>query len=166
MTALAGSYVTVAEAETYFDGDPRADAFLADDMEWYLKRATKVIDALPLRGTKYYLDGTQDRAFPRQYRDGYDWNVATGAPEAPQCVLDAVCEEALAIYGILSTPDRLQRLELQREGVTSVSYSGTSETYGGGQNGSSGMGARYSGLLSKDAYDLISKYLARSFPIV
>jgi hypothetical protein len=166
MAELEGSYLNESDARTYFTGDPRATAFLAlTSIAWYLKRATKTIDALPLRGTKYYLDGTQDRAFPRQYRDGYDWDVATGAPEVPDCVIDAVCEEALAIYDVLISPDRSQRLRLQREGVTSVSYGDTSETYGGGQ-GKSGTGDRYSGLLSKEAYDMISKYMARSFPII
>lgn len=157
MTELEGSYINEADAREYFEDDPRATAFLAlTSIAWYLKRATKKIDALPLRGTKYYLDGTQERAFPRQYRDGYDWNESTGAPEVPQCVLDACCELALAIYLRGDT----QRLQNQIEGVSSQSIAGSSETY------VPGAADRYNGLLSKDVYDLISSHIARGFPIV
>ncbi len=84
----------------YFSGDPRATAFLAlSSLAWYLQRATKTIDALPLQGQKYLKDGSQPLQFPREYENGYfDADEATGQPEVPQAVLDACCEEALAIY--------------------------------------------------------------------
>lgn len=169
MTELAGSYINEADALVYFAGDPRATTFIAltGGIAWYLKRATKIIDALPLRGRKYQLDGTQDRQFPREYRDGYDRDELTGEAEVPQNVLDAVCEEALAIYEIRASPDRLQRLKLQRDGVVSVNYSGTAETFTQSPSGGvSGAAGRFHGLMSKDAYDLIAKYIARTFPII
>lgn len=155
---MTDSYVSWQAAKTYFSGDPRAKLFIALDsgMNWYLKKATKAIDGLPLRGHKYMLYGTQERQFPREYRDGYDWDESTGIVEVPDCVLDAVCEEALGIYLRQDT----QRLQNQREGVVSQSIAGSSETY------APGVADRYHGLMSKDAYDLISSHIARSFPIV
>ena len=158
MADLEGSYINEADTLAYFTGDPRATAFVAltGGVAWYLKKATKVIDALPLRGHKYMLDGSQVRQFPREYRDGYDMNLLTGYAEVPQCVLDACCEEALGIFLRQDT----QRLQNQREGVVSQTIAGSTETY------SPGAANRYNSLMSKDAYDLLSSHIARSFPIV
>ena len=46
---LTGSYVDAAEAETYFENNPRAITFLDSEyLEWYLQDASAIIDALPL----------------------------------------------------------------------------------------------------------------------
>lgn len=166
------AYVTLSEAGAYFTSDPRATAFLAlgTGMSWYLQRATKIIDNLKLKGRTYYdfvtvspITGQQqDKQFPR-YIDGmcYGWNVNTLLPEIPQEVKDACCEEALAIYDVNASPDKKMRLSLQRQGVTSVNYQGTSEQFAQNPSGSiSGAGNRYKGLMSKEAYDLLSGYLA------
>lgn len=162
--ALTGSYVDVSEAETYFDGDPRAEDFLEEDMEWYLKRATKIIDGLPLQGRKYLRDGTQDRQFPREYDDGhYDCDEITGEAEVPQAILDACCEEALAIY-LEQAAGGTSRAALQEEGVASYQIPGIiSETFRAG----SGASVR-KGLKSADAYKLLVNggYIARSVPAV
>lgn len=122
------SYVTIAEAEAYFEEDPRAEAFLEEDMTWYLIRATKIIDDLPLRGRKFYLDGSQARQFPREYLEGYDMNELTSLAEVPQNVEDACCEEALAIY--LAGSAQSGRRYLQEQGVKSFSIGGKlSETF-------------------------------------
>jgi hypothetical protein len=156
------SYIeTIEDATAYFSGDPRAVAFLAldEDMAWYLQRATKIIDNLPLKGTTYWQlttdatpgAGEQNRQFPR-FIDGvaYGWDIGSSLPEVPQEVLDACCEEALGIYLRHDT----QRLQNQREGVASQSISGSSETY------VLGVANRYHGLLSKDAYDLLKGFIA------
>ena len=159
-TPISNSYIeTIEAAESYFANDPRAAAWLnlTDDQKaWYLARATKIIDALPLSGRKYMLDGSQERQFPREYREGYDMNELTGIAEVPQAVLDACCEEALAIY-LQGTSGRRA---LQEQGVKSFSLGKLSETF------ADGAADKYHGLLSADAYRLISKYIARSFPII
>lgn len=163
-TPVSNSYIeTIEEAEAYFSGSPRATAFLALDsgMAWYLKEATKIIDRLPLRGRKYQLDGTQTRQFPREYRDGYDMNELTGVAEVPQNVLDAVCEEALAIYLFLADSDRTDRKTMKEDGVKNYDLGGVySETLGVSNTD------KHHGLLSSEAYRLLAKHIARSFPIV
>jgi hypothetical protein len=162
-TPVSGSYIaTEEEARAYFVGDPRATAFLAlSSLAWYLQRATKAIDALPLRGRKYLRDGTQALQFPREYREGYDMNEATGAAEVPQAVLDACCEEALAIYKHLQDPMALEVEKMQNRGATAASIGGEgSETWQADARTLRG------GLKSEDAYRVLSNHVSRSFPIV
>lgn len=162
-TVVSGSYITlISFADAYFLNDPRATAFVtlgAGPKSWCLQRATKAIDGLPLRGRKYLLDGTQERQFPREYRDGYDRNELTGVAEVPDDVESACCEEALAIYLAGSTSSG--RRALQEQGVKSFSIGGKlQETF------VDGAADKYHGLKSADAYRLLSKYIARSFPII
>jgi len=170
-TSFSSSYVlTDAILETYLTDDPRAAAIAlkaasATVQVWYCKEATRTIDALPLRGRKYQRDGTQALQFPREYQtpDGWwpDTNEADGSVEVPQAVIDACCEEAIAIYDRETTStDRKARSDLIRQGVVSVTYSTTSETY------AIGTADRLKGLESKRAYDLLAKYILRSAPIV
>jgi hypothetical protein len=170
-TSFSDSYVlTDAILEAYLTDDPRAAAIAlraasASAQAWYCKEATRTIDALPLRGRKYQRDGTQDRQFPREYQtpDGWwpDTNEADGSVEVPQAVIDACCEEAVAIYDRETTSaDRKTRSDLIRQGVTSVTYSTTSESY------AAGTADRLKGLESKRAYDLLAKYILRATPIV
>jgi len=162
---LAGTdtYVAWNEAQTYFSSDHRATAFvaLASGMLWYLQRATKTIDGLPLRGRKYQLDGTQARQFPREYREGYDQNELTGVAEVPRNVEDACCEEALALYLFYADTDRSERKTMKEDGVKSYSLGGDYSENLGGSNSD-----KHNGLLSSEAYNLLSKHIARSFPIV
>lgn len=158
------AYVSETEANTYFASDPRATAFLAlvsASKLWYLKKATKAIDALPLRGRKYLRDGTQARQFPREYREGYDMNESTGLAEVPQAVEDACCEEALALYLFYADTDRSERKTMKEDGVKSYSLGGDYSENLGTSNED-----RHNGLLSSEAYKLLSKHIARSFPIV
>jgi hypothetical protein len=161
ISAITGtSYQSTTQASAYFASDPRATAFLAlsAGMAWYLQRATKTIDALPLRGHRYLVDGSQALQFPRQYRDGYDWDEASGLAQVPGDVESACCEEALAIYLAGSSPTG--RRALQEQGVVSFSIGGKlQETF------APGAANRYFGLKSADAHKLLSKYIARSFPI-
>jgi hypothetical protein len=157
-------YVTEAEAETYFDGDPRADAFLAADMAWYITRASKIIDNLPLKGRTYYdfvttspITGqTQDQQFPR-YIDGqcYGWNLGTNLPEVPQEVKDACCEEALSLYAFYADTDRSERKTMKEDGVKSYSLGGDYS-----ENLDRSNSEKHKGLLSSDAWDLLKGYIA------
>lgn len=123
-----------------------------------LIEASDIIDSLPLQGHKYLTDGSQLRQFPRQYREGYDMDELTGVAEVPQAVLDACCREALAI---LQAGTGTDRQALQAQGVASYQIPGIiSETFRPGVTN-----ARY-GLRSPDAYRLLSRYIARSVPIV
>jgi hypothetical protein len=160
---IADSYVTIAEAEAYFEDDPRAEDFLDEDITWYLIRATKRIDALPLKGTTYYDlvagtpdDGQQNKQFPR-YIDGVGYGRGEDTDEAtvPQEVEDACCEEALAIYLHLQDPMAQAVEKMQARGATAASIGGEgSETWQ--------KGARQirHGLKSEDAYELLKGYIA------
>jgi hypothetical protein len=62
-----------------------------------------------------------------------------------------------------ASPDKKTRLDLQRQGVTSANYSGTSEQFVTNPSGGvSGAGDRYHGLLSYEAYRLLRKYVGAS----
>jgi hypothetical protein len=160
-TPISDSYIETVEAgETYFSGDPRATAFLAiDDPSWYYQRATKHIDALPLAGERYETDrDLQPLAFPR-WLDGIPIaeDPDTGEAEVPQEVLDACCEEALALYLHYANTDAQERRSLQDQGVKAYSLgSAYSETLG------SSITTRQNGLISSDAYRLMKEFLAGS----
>ncbi|MCK9571284.1 hypothetical protein M0R72_20210, partial [Candidatus Pacearchaeota archaeon] len=120
--AVNKSYILTTElADAYFLNDPRATAFLAlttDQKGWYLTRATKAIDAMPLAGLTYYIynrnttidTDEQSLAFPRVI-DGkiHDWNDDTGLPIVPQNVKDACCELALSLYLFYADTDNMDR---------------------------------------------------------
>ena len=130
------AYVTITDAQTYL-----ATRLYID--EWdeaspakrtaALAMAQREIDALPLLGVR--ATTTQTDAFPRCYTvraDRYnglegntiDTSVYTDTL-VPQCVKDAVCEEALALlkYG------DSERVKLQEQGVTAASRGDLHETY-------------------------------------
>jgi hypothetical protein len=182
-TDFTDSYVlTDAILEAFLADDPRAEAIAlkaaaASAQQWYCRRATKAIDALPFSG--YKLAEDQDRAFPRKYENygqvsPYSEEINTDSfgyvyesTDVPDDIITACCEEALALYALYSSPDRLMRLKLQRDGVTSVNYSGTSEQFVSNPSGNiSSAGTRYMGLMSKEAFDLISKYIGNNAVII
>ena len=156
---LADSYVDTSEAETYFDGDPRADAFLSADMEWYLKRATAIIDSLYLKGTTYLLIGTgegfQERQFPRVINGrAVNWDATTSTELVPDEVKNAVFEEALALYDLYASSGSTKRRKLQEQGVISFSIGKMSESY------APGSARKWKGLHSQEAYDFMKQYVA------
>lgn len=155
---LTGSYVDAAEAETYFENNPRAITFLDSEyLEWYLQEATRHIDQLRLRGDKY--DSTQDRAFPRVI-DGIIVGDSDQNAVVPDDVLRACMEEAIALYAEQSAGGT-SRASLQEAGVASYQIPGIiSETFRPGAGSASQMG-----LKSSSSYRLLSKYIARSVPI-
>jgi hypothetical protein len=172
-TTLANSYVTATEADAYFDGDPRADAFLAGDTEWYLKKATSSIDALNYAGFEY-LDpiGSQVwtngnvKKFPRKYIPSNSvspWGVILGVDAfgyiydssgVPTAVKDACCEEALAIYNEINDADLKLRRKLQQSGVSSVGFRGRSESY------QANALDYFQGLKSREAYLKLTPYIS------
>jgi hypothetical protein len=128
--------------------------------------ATRRIDQLPLRGTKYDIDVVagvpdQPRAFPRII-DGItcDWNSSTSLAIVPADVIRACMEEAIALYAEQSAGGT-SRASLQEAGVASYQIPGIiSETFRPGSGSASQMG-----LQSSSSYRLLSKYIARSVPI-
>jgi hypothetical protein len=133
--------------------------------------ATRSIDRLPLQGFK--LLDSQTRQFPRKYPPS-EYNSPWGSiliedaygyiydsVDVPQDVIDACCEEALAIYLANQDPMGLQVEKMQARGATSASIgSEGSETWSLGSKNIRG------GLKSEEAYNLLSKYISRSSAIV
>lgn len=131
------AYVTLEEANTYFESRLHAEAWTNasdTDKQKALEMATRAIDRTPLKGVKASWD--QAHQFPR-YPD----------TEVPQAVKDACCEEALAIL----ERGNSQRRRLQQEGVQSFSVGGLTETYW--------PGARGRGLISEEARELLRPWL-------
>jgi hypothetical protein len=166
MTAFTDSYVisdTVLEA--YIGADPRAaavalKALAAESQAWYCQKATRIIDSLPFKGQTYYDIGTgtehQERQFPR-WIDGTAYNeTSTGdGAEVPQDIIDACCEEAIALYAHYADTDHQERLDLQAQGVKSYSLGGGySETFGLSGN------VKQKGLLSREGYGLLKGYIS------
>ena len=157
------SYLILADADTYLsthhvstDVDMVVWTALTDaNCEALLRRATSIIDRLPLVGV--LSDSTQTLAFPRNiYTEvgglpnassiiwDRHWYVQPGVPQA---VKDAQCEIALSLC--MGIP---KRAELQRQGVKSFSLGTLSETYGGNTND----------VLSYEAKQLLAPYLLGS----
>ncbi|MCK9570244.1 hypothetical protein M0R72_14965 [Candidatus Pacearchaeota archaeon] len=169
-TAVASSYITTIEdLEARIGADPRSAAIAlkaADSttQTWYLQKATKIIDALPLKGSTYnYIDRTspstdeQERQFPRVINErAVDWDDDTSTAVVPEDVKDACVEEAIALYDFyVSSPGDQKRRKLQDQGVKSFSVGKLSESYG-----TRGTSSKWKGLHSQEAYDLMKQYIA------
>lgn len=168
-TAVSHSYITTIEdCDARLSGDPRTSAvgFLALEdapKTWYLQRATKVIDALPLKGSTYYwIDSTsptsdeQEFQFPRVI-NGYaiDWDDATSAAIVPEDVKRACLEEAIAIYAFYLDTDNVDRKSMREQGVSNYNLGGVySESLGVSH------AEKHRGLMSPDAYILMKPYMA------
>ena len=171
-TPFTDSYIeSDAELEALIGANPRAaavalKALAAASQEWYCQEATRRIDALPLRGTKYDTDVVagvpdQPRAFPRII-DGVtcDWNSSTSLAIVPTDIKRACMEEAIALYAEQSAGGT-SRASLQEAGVASYQIPGIiSETFRPGGGSTAQMG-----LKSSNSYRILAKYIARSVPI-
>lgn len=156
LTVGTNSYVTVAEATTYY-----GDRFWVDSSAWTdastggkeqaLITASLRLDRLPLVGRK--VDPEQALEFPRCYifQDSGEAGETCDLEVLPN-VKRAVYEEALAI---ISGKDVSLRLQLQAQGVTSSRLGGVAETY-------SGAGATLAGLASVAARDYMRPYIKSS----
>ncbi|MDD3921340.1 MAG: hypothetical protein PHO41_09245 [Eubacteriales bacterium] len=170
VTVGTNSYISVADATTYLDNNlyiTEWTAASADDKSRAVIMATRKIDRLTLTGAKKL--ATQALEFPRAYV--YDtrytsdnqtiaaltdegWYTET---DVPQAVLDAVCEEALAL--LQSGND--SRRKLQRAGVKSYSLGSLSETFA-----DSAIAGKSKGLLSDEAKALMKPYIAGAVRII
>lgn len=132
-----------------------------------LSEASDSIDGLMLKGWKY--DPAQAREFPRlpdvaartrpdDSEIYYQSSTLPDYSEVPAEVEAACCLEALAILEATAAPDQKERRALQQQGVTSVHYSTTSETYAPG----AGAGV----LRSRRARQLLQGWIAGSVEIV
>lgn len=143
ITVDTNSYVSLADANTYFAGRFGADAWTAAsdaDKTRGLLTAARTLDALLLKGEKYaYL---QTMAFPRLLRsDRFGEYLTQPSGTVPSEVIAAQCEEALALVsGQTATP----------QGITSQSFGKASETYSGA----------LVTLLSREAQVLMSPWIA------
>jgi hypothetical protein len=169
LTVGQNSYINVTDAQDYFDNKLFVDTWTNatdDDKSRSLIMASKKIDRQPLRGKK--IDINQVMEFPRmmysyeprhygiynmnvntkQYNYGPGWYIQESVPKQ---VLDAVCEEALALlqYG------NSKRIALQKQGVTAFNLGGMSESLKGDTIR----------LLSQEAKELMIEYLAGSVVI-
>ena len=163
------SYISAADADLYFEDYLGADAWTgatSADKDKALIAATRRIDRLSLVGRK--ADEAQALQFPRCYLMGTrpleypatfdlllkstteDWECQAVVPRS---VLDAVCEEALALLANAGDEQAELRGKLQRQGVTSIKLGSTTETYSAPVQGA---------MLSEEAEDLLRPYLAAS----
>jgi hypothetical protein len=121
------SYVTVAEADAYFDDRLNAAAWTSADESTKSKAlvtATRLVDDFRWEGAAVSAD--QALAFPR---NGYYFDPRKGClasfPEGtPQKVCDAVCELALHIMeepDVLSNSGAVQDLQVDTVGLTKIS---------------------------------------------
>jgi hypothetical protein len=135
------SYIDYDTAEVYFSDRLYADDWNSSSQssaEKALIMATQRIETLPLAGVK--ADITQILHFPIKTRY---YSTST----VPKAVLNAVCEEALAILGGVD-----KRAKLQASGVQSYSVGGLSEAF-------DHNGYAYTGLQSAEARRLLQPYL-------
>lgn len=147
------SYVSLEEAESYFEARLDSSAWVSapsEDREKALITAARALDRLTFIGRP--ADPTQPLAFPRIWPPSvyvrhsrrtdpfYDpefppdsllyRSLETGTPRA---VLDAQCEEALALLS--QDASDLARQRLQAQGVKSFGLGRLSESYGPAQGG-------------------------------
>lgn len=155
------SYLSLADAETYFSKRLRADAWenaTKRDKVKALLQGTRDIDALPYKGDRYTLGFDsgqptklkQPLAFPRSYMIDGDGNALV-----PQEIKDAQCEQAIWLLGKEGTGAE-RRARLQAQGVAAFSVEGMSETYRSG----AGISAHPWSRLAAEAQRLLGRHVA------
>lgn len=128
------SYTSIQAADSYFEGRLYINEWEVADIptrEKALRSATSAIDRLRFRGVQLHPD--QSLAFPRvtdtspRYGDRLFIEPFVRREDGviPTEVAEATCEEALALLQFGNS----HRQRLQREGVTSFSLDGVSESY-------------------------------------
>lgn len=162
------TYITAAAADTYIDQfypstDVRHVAWSAlsvADKDVLLRRAARTIDALRLAGIK--ATSTQTMAFPRALpTDVSQYNNATldltqlegyyVQAAAPDAVKYAQVEIALQLA--VGEP---KRVELQRQGVRSMSIGKLSESYAG----------KHNQIVSHEARELLAPFVVGGVKII
>ena len=162
-------YLSVADASSWLAAHVSSRSAWGSDASAQvtaLEEASDHIDALPLKGLRYFPLVTQSREFPRFDPGLYQVNPdalylsAYDPSKVPQEVKDACCLEALAILDSASDSDLKLRKKLQDSGVSSVGFRGRNESYVPGAN------QLYRGMFSKRAYDKIKYWVAGSMEAI
>ena len=133
------TFITLSDAETYFASRPDCDEWnnASNSLkEKALAFASNKINRLNFVGNK--VDKAQPMAYPRDIDD-----------EIPLEIQYAVCEEALAIL------EKSVHQKNQRLGISSFSLGNASFTYASEKS--------FDGLLSPEAYSLVSVRLQKGF---
>lgn len=151
-SSAASQYITAAELEALIGDDPRAAAIalkaaVASAQDWYCQEATRRIDALILRGTKYEYD--QALQFPRII-DGIVVGDADQNATVPEDVERACLEEALAIYRTMDAPE----LDYKALGIQQIQLG----TGAGFQVAFAPGASNMPGLMSPEARRLMRRY--------
>ncbi len=161
LTVATNTYVTLAQAETFFNERLNASDWtdaVEIDKARALIQATHNLERLAYVGKQYV--STQTLKWPRSELyatrgavgtgGSYEYDISGGT--VPQAVKDAQCEEAIALLGQSGST----RSELQAQGVTSYTIGDLSETF-------SGTGSRR--FVSPEAAALLAGYIAGAVPI-
>lgn len=132
--STSDSYVTLAEADDYFDARFGSDVWTAPasdaDKEKALKQAARHLGRFRFVGQRN--SPTQALSFPRGYPYNDDPERQSAALAIPQTIKDAQCEEALSLLEAANDPDgsaSSRRAALQAQGVTAFSIPGLTESY-------------------------------------
>jgi hypothetical protein len=169
-TEVTESYITTVElGDAYFakrlDCAAWTGASSANKSK-ALQMATRALDSMRWDGVKAV--STQTRQFPRKYKldpdatnpwgnvtslDYYGYATAT----TPQAILDACCEEALALLRYSASTASSARADLIAQGVTSYTLGDLSETFGKGPK---------QVLKSSEARQLVNYLLGKNVRIV
>lgn len=146
LVLFENSFVTLEEAEAYFDERFDSDAWTNPDSkpddavkEKLLITASKKINSFDFVGSP--LEVGQKMSFPRDY-------------ELPQDIKDAVCEEA---YSLLTQESSVHKKN-QEANISSISLGAGSVSYN-----SSYSFAEDSMLVSKTALYLVKKWIKKGF---
>ena len=128
----ANSYVTLVEAQAYFDARFGSDAW--DDasdpnQEKALLQAARQLSAFRFRG--YKNNPAQALPFPRAYPLHSDPGSFASVVSTPTVIKYAQCEQALSILkAVAAGDDRVEdRAELQAQGVTAFTVGNLSEQF-------------------------------------
>lgn len=120
--ASSNSYVSLEEADDYFEVHPQAAAWAAlteIEKETGLRRAAFQIDQLRFHGRRRL--STQALQWPRDYKGLW--------PLIPPAIRNAACEQAVAIARNPATGGRGRRAQLQLEGVQSFTIGELTEVF-------------------------------------
>jgi hypothetical protein len=121
----ANSYVTIAEADAYFDGDAvnfaAWDALDTDEKTRALITATRTINSLSFIGEIYTAE--QALKWPRYYPPETDGQTI------PEDIKIATYSTALGVHQSISDESAAKRATLRSQGVTSYRLGSLSETY-------------------------------------
>lgn len=147
-------YVTVDEADNYFNSTLNADSWAAcENKQAALFTAHRKIDKLPFIGTKK--NPSQNESFPRVIKGQIF--------EVPQCIKEAVCEEALTVYQFIQNSGNEVYNGAVSTNYQSVKLGDASITYG--SSSGSAVSQNNNVLLSKTALLLLSGWTRTGFDI-